>query len=125
MLPKLRNWSEHPLYAAIASAKGKAKPGAAAEPGGKAKLGSLPEWNLTDLYQGPESPKLKADLETSERAADAMQERYAGKLAALLAGGTGGAPLAQAVREFEALNDMLGRIVSYASLLYAADTSDP
>ena len=125
MLPKLRNWPEHPLYAATASAKGKAKPRATVEPGGKAKLGSLPEWNLSDLYQGPESPKLKADLETSERAADAMQERYAGKLAALLDGGKGGAPLAQAVREFEALNDMLGRIVSYASLLYAADTSDP
>ena len=29
------------------------------------------------------------------------------------------------MREFEALNDLLGRIVSYASLLYAADTSDP
>jgi oligoendopeptidase F len=125
MLPKLRNWPEHPLYAVTASAKGNAKPRPLAAPGGKAKLGSLPEWNLTDLYQGPESPKLKADLETSERAADAMQERYAGKLAALLDGGKGGAPLAQAVREFEALNDMLGRIVSYASLLYAADTSDP
>ena len=89
------------------------------------KLGKLPEWNLADLYQGPESPKLKTDLETSERAADAMQERYAGKLAALLDGGKGGAHLAQAVREFEALNDVLGRVVSYASLLYAADTSDP
>ena len=31
----------------------------------------------------------------------------------------------QAVREFEALNDLLGRVISYASLLYAADTSDP
>ena len=45
--------------------------------------------------------------------------------AALLDGGKGGAHLAQAVREFEALNDVLGRVVSYASLLYAADTSDP
>ncbi len=54
-----------------------------------------------------------------------MQERYAGKLAALADGGKGGAALAEAVRDFEALNDVLGRIVSYASLLYAADTSDP
>ena len=108
-----------------ASTKGEAKSAKTAEAGGKAKLGKLPEWNLADLYQGPESPKLKTDLETSERAADAMQERYAGKLAALLDGGKGGAHLAQAVREFEALNDVLGRVVSYASLLYAADTSDP
>jgi oligoendopeptidase F len=125
MLPKLCNWPEHPLFATSASTKGEARPAKTAEAGGKVKLGKLPEWNLADLYQGPESPKLKADLETSERAADAMQERYAGKLAALLDGGKGGAHLAQAVREFEALNDVLGRVVSYASLLYAADTSDP
>ncbi len=125
MLLKLRNWPEHPVYATTASTKGGAKPAKTAEAGGKVKLGGLPEWNLADLYQGPDSPKLKADLETSGRAADAMQERYAGKLAALLDDGKGGAILAQAVREFEALNDVLGRVVSYASLLYAADTSDP
>ena len=121
----MSNWPEPPVYSATASAKGKAKPHPVGAAEGKAKLGTLPEWNLTDLYAGPESPKLKTDLETSERAADAMQERYAGKLATLLDGGKGGAALAQAVREFEALNDIMGRIVSYASLLYAADTSDP
>jgi oligoendopeptidase F len=123
MLSKLSNWSEFATYAATASVKRKAK--RHAETRGKAKLGRLPEWALADLYEGPESPKLKADLATSERAAEAMQERYAGKLAGLLDGGKGGAPLGQAVREFEALNDIMGRIVSYASLLYAADTSDP
>ncbi len=125
MTSKLRNWPEQPVFAASASAKGKAKPRAFAEAGGKANLGTLPEWALADLYAGPDSPKLKGDLQTSERAAEAMQERYAGKLTALLDGGKGGASLAQAVREFEALNDIMGRIVSYASLLYAADTSDP
>ena len=91
----------------------------------KAELGALPEWNLADLYSGTDSPKLKADLATGERAADAMHEQYAGKLGEIVAGGKGGEKLAEAVREFEALNDMLGRIVSYASLLYAANTSDP
>ena len=125
MLPKLLNPPEHPLLAASASAKGTAKPREIAERGGEAKLGTLPEWKLADLYEGTDSPKLKADLQTSERAADSMQDRYAGKLAKLLDGGKGGAALAEAVREFEALNDIMGRIVSYASLLYAADTSDP
>ncbi|MBC8019857.1 MAG: M3 family oligoendopeptidase [Methyloceanibacter sp.] len=125
MLPKFLNPSEHPLLAASVSAKGTAKPREIAERGGEAKLGTLPEWKLADLYEGTDSPKLKADLQTSERAADSMQDRYAGKLAKLLDGGKGGAALAEAVREFEALNDIMGRIVSYASLLYAADTSDP
>src|SRR5512143_2984635 len=124
MLPKLTLWPMHPTFAASAGAKVKAKRQNAETPA-KRKLGSLPEWNLADLYSGADAPELKNDLTTSERAADAMQERYAGKLATLLDGGKGGYVLAQAMREFEQLNDLLGRIVSYASLLYAADTSDP
>jgi oligoendopeptidase F len=92
---------------------------------GKRDLGALPEWNLADLYSGPDAPELKADLETAERAATSMHETYAGKLAAFADGGKGGAALLRAVREFEALNDVMGRIISYASLRYAADTSDP
>ncbi|MGC1179684.1 MAG: M3 family oligoendopeptidase [Methyloceanibacter sp.] len=110
-----------PVHATAAPASGKVKRGSGEAPAKQ----TLPEWNLADLYSGPDSPALKANLETSERAAAAMQESYAGKLAALADGGKGGVALAQAVREFEALNDIMGRIVSYASLLYAADTSDP
>ncbi|HXG77791.1 MAG TPA: M3 family oligoendopeptidase [Methyloceanibacter sp.] len=109
----------------MAAAKGKPKRSDGGEGEVKAGLGALPEWNLADLYSGPEAPKLKSDLKTAEQAAAAMQDRYAGKLAALLNKGKGGDRLAQAVREYEALNDLMGRIVSYASLLYAADTSDP
>jgi oligoendopeptidase F len=123
MLFRLIDWPELPVYAAAAKAKAKRRNGTGAK--AKKKLGSLPEWNLADLYSGPDAPELKADLEASDRAATSLQERYAGKLAALTDGGKGGAPLAEAVRDFETLNDVLGRIVSYASLLYAADTSDP
>ena len=123
MLFRLIDWPELPVYAAAAKAKAKRGNGAGAK--ARKKLGSLPEWNLADLYSGPDAPELKADLEASDRAASALQERYAGKLAALADGGKGGATLAEAVRDFETLNDVLGRIVSYASLLYAADTSDP
>jgi len=118
MLPSLNFWLPKPLNAATHAAKSKAKHASPA-------LGALPEWNLGDLYDAPESPVLKKDLETAEQAAEAMHERYAGKLAGLLAGGEGGPALTQALREFEALNDVLGRIVSYASLLYSADTADP
>ncbi len=118
MLPSLNFWLPKPLNAATHAAKSKAKHAGPA-------LGPLPEWNLGDLYDAPESPALKKDLTTAEQAAEAMHERYAGKLAGLLAGGEGGPALAQALREFEALNDVLGRIVSYASLLYSADTADP
>src|SRR5215469_902906 len=124
MLPKLTAWPEHPVFAATA-AKAKPKHRSLAPAGAKPKLGKLPEWNLADLYNGPDAPELKADLASAESAADAMQARYAGKLANLLDNGKGGGEIAQAVRKYEALNDVMGRIVSYASLLYAADTADP
>ena len=98
---------------------------AGAKSGERVVLGDLPEWNLGDLYDAPEAPALKADLEKARQDAEAMHERYAGKLEGLLDGGAGGEALAEAVRSFEALNDMLGRVASYASLLYAANTTDP
>ena len=124
MLLRTTDWPVHPVYAVAGGAKGKTKRPAGSASQAK-KLGQLPEWKLADLYEAPDSAQLKADLADSDRRADAMQELYAGKLAALLDGGNGGAALAEAVREFEALNDLLGRVVSYAGLLYAADTSDP
>jgi len=118
MLPRPPHWHPHPAFAATHAAKSK-------KDVAKKTLGALPEWNLGDLYDAPDAPGLKKDLETAERQADAMQERYAGKLETLLDGGNGGAALVEAVRAYEALNDVLGRIVSYASLLYSADTADP
>ncbi|MEG6507511.1 M3 family oligoendopeptidase [Methyloligella sp. 2.7D] len=92
--------------------------GAPAEEG----LGTLPEWNLGDLYAAPDAPELEMDLARAEHAANALQESYQGKLSDMAK--AGGEELAVAVREFEALNDLIGRIISYATLRYTADTSD-
>ena len=121
------NWFPNPVYAASGAAKAKTKTRAkgAGKAASKTKIGKLPEWNLTDLYEAPESPELETDVDMSERAAEAFNERYAGKLVENLDDGKGGPALAQALRDFEALNDVMGRIVSYASLLYAANTADP
>jgi oligoendopeptidase F len=123
-LMQFRSSDYLPVYAPASAASSKAKRGAGGTPASKT-TSALPEWSLLDLYEGPDSPALKADLATSERAAAAMQENYAGRLAALAAGDKGGSALAQALREYEALSDLMGRIGSYASLRYAADTSDP
>jgi oligoendopeptidase F len=83
-------------------------------------LGHLPEWNLADLYDGPRSPVLVADLERTEKAARAFRARYEGKLAALP-----GAALAEALAAYEELQETLGRVMSYAQLVYAGDMTDP
>ncbi|GAB4364761.1 MAG: M3 family oligoendopeptidase [Kiloniellaceae bacterium] len=82
-------------------------------------LGELPTWNLADLYPGPDSPALQGDLETGAAKAKAFHQRYAGKLAAL-----NGAALGVAIAEYEAIQEVLGRIMSYAQLVYSGDMSD-
>ena len=85
-----------------------------------AALGVLPEWNLADLYAAPDAPEFKADMDRGEADARAFADRYRGKLATLP-----GAELAQALKEYEALSDLLGRTGSYAQLYYVGDTTDP
>jgi oligoendopeptidase F len=88
------------------------------------KLGALPEWNLADLYPGMDSPELKRDLAEAESECVAFEQAYKGMLA-VMAAGQGGAPLAVAVSRFEALDDRLGRIGSYATLIYTGNSADP
>ena len=39
----------------------------------------LPEWDLSDLYPGMDSPAVEQDFRTAERAAMAFKERYEGR----------------------------------------------
>jgi oligoendopeptidase F len=88
-------------------------------------LGALPEWRLQDLYEGMDSPTFGADLERAERDAKLFEEAYRGKLAQFIGAPDAGETLAGAVKGYEALQDLTGRIMAYASLLYASDTSNP
>ena len=88
-----------------------------------AKLGDLPEWNLRDLYPALDSPEVKRDLDLADSECAAFEQDFKGRLAALAAG-EGGA-LAKAVARYEALDDRLGRLMSYAALMYAGNTTDP
>ncbi len=87
-----------------------------------ADLGAMPVWNLADLYPAPDSQAVKDDLAKAAAGARNIKERYQGKLVAL---GGDGAALAQAIAAYESLSDTIGKLGSYAGLLYAADTADP
>src|SRR6476620_6156201 len=88
-------------------------------------LGALPEWNLADLYPGIDAPEVKRDLDRADAECVAFEETYKGKLATLAAASDAGARLADAVRRYEAIDDLLGRLISFASLVYAGNTTDP
>jgi len=85
-------------------------------------LGVMPEWSLDDLYPGQNAPEVARDIEASRAEAAAIKSRFQGKLGTLAAQG---ALLADAILAYEALSDRLGRLGSFAGLLYAANTADP
>jgi len=89
------------------------------------KLGDLPEWNLKDLYPGLDSAEVKWDLENSETRVVEFEAEFKSKLAALATRPDAGQALAAAVKRYEALDETMSRLMSYASLIYAGDTTDP
>jgi oligoendopeptidase F len=92
---------------------------------GAARLGALPEWDLSALYSGLDDPAIKRDLDRTDADCLAFEEAYKGKLAALAAAPQGGAALGEAVRRYEAISDRMGRLGSYAVLVHEGDTVDP
>jgi oligoendopeptidase F len=80
---------------------------------------TLPVWDLSDLYDRPDSPRIEADLAATEADARAFGEAFAGRLARL-----SGAELAGAIQAYEGIDERLGRIMSYAQLLFSADSTD-
>ena len=93
--------------------------------GRKTGLGALPEWNLNDLYSGLDDPAIKRDLDRIDADCIAFEDAYKGKLEALAREPQGGAGLGEAVRRYEAIDDLMGRIGSYAGLVHAGNTVDP
>jgi oligoendopeptidase F len=83
------------------------------------KLAKLPEWNLNDLYESPQSAKLQADIIKATEDAKTFADTYQEKLK-----GLSGEALAQSIKSYEALSDLVGRIGSYAQLYYVGDTTD-
>jgi oligoendopeptidase F len=82
--------------------------------------GDLPVWDLADLYPSPDAPALTRDLEEAATQAKDLHRRFEGKIASL-----GGAALGTVVIEYEAIQERLGRLASYAQLRYAGNMSDP
>ena len=85
-----------------------------------ASLGDLPEWDLADLYPATDSAELETDLNRAATASRAFSDRYKGRLS-----GLAGDALGAAIAEYEAIDEIMGRVMSYAQLVYAGNVSDP
>ena len=117
-----------PILRALAFAASAVPPGAhaasgagGAAPAGGTGLGVVPEWDLSDLYKGMDDPAVTQDLDRAAAEARRIKESYQGKLATLASDGAG---LAEAIAAYEQLSDLMGKLGSYAGLLYAANQAD-
>lgn len=89
-----------------------------------AGLGDLPSWKLSDLYASGNDPAFRADLEKAESQSKAFEARWKGRLSEA-AGKNGDEGLGAAIEAYEALDDLLGKISSFAGLTYFSDTTNP
>jgi oligoendopeptidase F len=76
-------------------------------------------WDLSDLYDSPDDPKLQAELDEAKEATAAFRERYRGSVADLDAAG-----LAEAVAERERIESLLDRPMTYAQLRFSTNMAD-
>ena len=77
------------------------------------------EWNLSDLFEGPDDPRIESDLDEALAGAQTFRERYRGKLGELSA-----EELRDAVAEAERIKSISYRVEVFARLRFAADNSD-
>jgi oligoendopeptidase F len=89
-----------------------------------AALGNLPTWRLEDLYPSRDSAVFVNDVSRADAMALAFEIKWKGKLADAAAK-TGTEGLGAAIAEYEAIDDLVGKIGSFAGLTYFSDTSNP
>ncbi len=89
------------------------------------ELGDLPEWDLRVFYEGVDDPRIAANLAALRKDAPAFAQIYRGKLSDIASDAAGGDGIAAAIAQYESLEDQMGRIASYAGLLFAMSSTVP
>ncbi|PCI47943.1 MAG: oligoendopeptidase F [Alphaproteobacteria bacterium] len=79
----------------------------------------LPLWDLSDLYAAPDCPELNLDFDRLESLSEKFIKTYKGKLSTLQA-----PDILDSVTEYEIMEEIIGRIMSYAGLLHAGNVLD-
>jgi oligoendopeptidase F len=76
-------------------------------------------WDLSDLFDGHDDPRIEEDIAEAESSAATFRERYYGKVADLTA-----AELADAIAERERIEEVLTRVGYFAHLHFSTDMAD-
>lgn len=81
--------------------------------------GALPVWDLGDLYPAPDHARVTRDSKQVAAQTAQFAKAYLGKVAKLKPAAFG-----KAIAEYEVIQDTLGKLASYAQLLYAGDMAN-
>jgi oligoendopeptidase F len=82
------------------------------------KTKTPPAWNLKDLYSSINCPEIVRDLSSTTQNTQKFAKSHKGKVLTM-----SGEKLAASIAEYEDIQDVMGRIMAYAYLLYAGDLS--
>jgi oligoendopeptidase F len=79
-------------------------------------------WDLSDLYSGLDDSRIERDTKGLIKKSAAFEKKYRGKINSK----TINAPtLLKAVSELESISEQIGKLLSFAYLIFAADTAKP
>lgn len=84
---------------------------------------SLPRWDLTDFYASFEDPQIKTDLDRADTMTKSFASTYGEKFSAT--NSWTGKDLHQAIQDYEKIDELLGKLVSYGYLLFATNVNNP
>ncbi len=81
---------------------------------------NLPTWDLTDLYLEINSKEVKEDINKASNLGDSFVKNYKNKV-----GEISGDKLADLIKKYEEIQEILGKLSTFSYLNYAADMSNP
>lgn len=85
------------------------------------KTAELPRWDLTDFYTSINDQAIKQDLEKAAEAAEKFQQTYESRFKN---NSWSTQDLLTAIQEFETIEELMGKLMSFAYLNYATHLTD-
>ncbi len=79
----------------------------------------LPQWDLSDLYTAMDCPELNQDFDRLEELSQTFVDNYKGRLSTLQV-----EEMLSSVTAYEVMEEIMGRVMSYAGLLHAGNVID-
>ena len=91
-------------------------------PSDKFQSDNLPRWDLSDFYSSQKDPHIQTDLDRAEKLSEDFSKRFGGKF---LTSSWTGSDLFGAIQEYEKIDELLGKLISYGYLLFATNVKNP